>query len=153
MKRKALLLICCLAAHGLVTPISFAAGPETSSDTPQIVTEARDLIDSDDLMAAKTLLQQANSANPNDPDILNMLGFVCRKVDQLGDAATYYAQALAIDPDHKGALEYQGELYLLLKRPEKAKANLERLGELCAENCEEYEDLAEALAAYEADTG
>ncbi|NJL16993.1 MAG: hypothetical protein HC938_07165 [Nitrospira sp.] len=37
--------------------------------------------------------------------------------------ATFYAKALDFDPNHKGALEYQGELFVELGQVDKAKRN------------------------------
>ncbi len=62
-------------------------------------------------------------------------------------AATFYAKALDFDPNHKGALEYQGELFVELGQIDKAKANLARLVRLCPQGCEEREDLEKAIAA------
>jgi hypothetical protein len=50
-----------------------------------------------------------------------------------------------VNPDHIGALEYQGELFVMTGQLDRAKANLDRLNNLCG-NCEEAEDLAKALA-------
>ena len=61
----------------------------------------------------------------------------------------YYANALTINKNHKGALEYQGELFLLLKQPELAQNNLARLLQICGANCEEYLDLKGDIAAYQ----
>ena len=60
------------------------------------------------------------------------------------DAA--YLKVLAINPDHLGALEYQGELFIATGRVDQAKANLDRLKTLCG-SCEEAEDLENALKA------
>ncbi|MEY3935560.1 MAG: hypothetical protein RI901_990, partial [Actinomycetota bacterium] len=62
-----------------------------------------------------------------------------------GPAATYYAKALKIDPKHLGALEYQGELFMLTKKPSEAKKNLAKLKSLCGIKCEEYLDLKKAI--------
>ena len=50
-----------------------------------------------------------------------------RKNGQLDKAGFHYEQALRLDPKHKGALEYQGELFLMLKDKASAEANYERL--------------------------
>jgi len=63
---------------------------------------------------------------------------------------TAYDKALTIDPEHKGALEYQGELFLTLKQPDKAKANLAKLKQQCSFNCKERDDLMRAINAYNA---
>ena len=85
-------------------------------------------------------------SNKNDPRVLNMLGFSHRKSGRIDVGVGYYEEALALNPDHRGALEYQGELFLKIGQPEKARANLDRLKALCGD-CEEAGDLAEALAS------
>ena len=60
--------------------------------------------------------------------------------------------ALDFNPDHKGALEYQGEMYVELGQLDKAKANLAKLVKLCPDGCEEREDLEKAIAGAAAKT-
>ena len=85
---------------------------------------------------------------PQNADIQNYLGFVSRKMDQLGKSDAYYKKALQINPMHKGALEYQGELFLQYKNVEKAKANLKLLERICGVNCEEYKELKKAIESF-----
>ena len=60
-------------------------------------------------------------------------------------ARSYYGKALDLDPNHRGALEYSGELYLKTGEGDKARSNLQRLEALCPKGCEELEDLREAF--------
>ena len=85
---------------------------------------------------------------PQNADIQNYLGFVSRKMDKLGKSDAYYKKALQIDPMHKGALEYQGELFLQYKNVEKAKANLKLLERICGVNCKEYKKLKKAIESF-----
>lgn len=78
---------------------------------------------------------------PN-PDVLNYQGFASRKLGRFDAAFAYYEQALALDPNHLGATEYLGELYLQLGRIEEARAQLARLDQLCAYGCPQREELA-----------
>ena len=57
-----------------------------------------------------------------------------------------YNRALRIDSNHKGALEYMGELFLETDRREKAEDLLARLEKLCPSGCEELEDLRESFS-------
>jgi DNA-binding SARP family transcriptional activator len=57
-----------------------------------------------------------------------------------------------LDPRHKGAHEYIGEAYLQANQPDKAREHLSALKAICGERCEEYQDLAKALAAYPSPT-
>ena len=73
-----------------------------------------------------------------DPDILNHYAFALRKTKNLVKAEEYYKKALAIEPDHRGALEYIGELYVDTNRLELANSTLQKL-EKC--RCEEFAEL------------
>lgn len=96
--------------------------------------------------AIRTLNGYVDSGVVN-ADIFNLLGFSLRKSGDLAGAASYYQRALAMDPNHKGALEYQGELFLQTGNRAAAEANLARLRRLCPNGCEELEDLEEAIKA------
>lgn len=93
-------------------------------------------------------LLEADTAKPNDPDILNLLGFTHRKTGDFASALNYYKRALAINPDHRDAHEYLGELYLQTEKPEEAKQELAELVRLCPKGCSQREDLEDAIAAY-----
>ncbi|MDX2156130.1 MAG: tetratricopeptide repeat protein [Hyphomicrobiaceae bacterium] len=80
-------------------------------------------------------------------DVYNLMGFAYRKMGNYPRATTFYAKALDFDVNHKGALEYQGELFLETGQLDRAKANLQRLESLCPLGCEEREDLEKAIAA------
>ena len=84
----------------------------------------------------------ANEEYPNEPDILNYLGFTSRKVGDFIMAEIYYLQGLEIDPNHIGINEYLGELYVQTNRLNKAKERLKIL-ENC--NCKEFEELNDAI--------
>ncbi len=99
--------------------------------------------------AAIARLYAAQSAIGPHPDILNYLGFANRKLARLDAAKDYYHQALALDPDHRGANEYLGELHLEVGDIEAAKKRLARLDSICAFGCAEREDLARLIAIAE----
>jgi len=87
-------------------------------------------------------LYKANKEKPFDPDTLNYLGFVNRKVDNFKDAEVYYLLGLEIKPDHYGINEYLGELYVATNRIELAKERLEVLKNC---SCEEYQELKDVI--------
>ena len=87
-------------------------------------------------------LIKANDKNPNQPDILNYLGFAYRKTGDLMMAEVYYLQGLKIDPNHIGINEYLGELYIKTNRIDLAKQRLEILKDC---TCEEYDELKELI--------
>ena len=80
-------------------------------------------------------------------EIYSMLGFSYRKSGDFKQAAIYYDKALDADPDHRGALEYQGEMFVELGQFDKAKVNLEKLAIICPYGCEAREDLQNAIQA------
>ena len=87
----------------------------------------------------------ANNEFPNEPDILNYLGYSFKKVGDLIMAEIYYEQGLAIDPEHIGINEYLGELYADTNRISKAKERLKVL-ENC--KCEEFKELQNLISKY-----
>jgi protein involved in temperature-dependent protein secretion len=55
---------------------------------------------------------------------------------------------LGIDPSHKDAHEYLGELYLRMGDLAKAEKQLKQLGNLCSFGCDQLDELKSAIAAY-----
>ena len=80
-------------------------------------------------------------------DAWNLLGYSQRKIGKYKKAKKSYAKALKYNPDHKGALEYQGELFITLGDHERARGNHQKLKNLCPDGCEELDDLTQALLA------
>ena len=93
-------------------------------------------------------LLKAEKYNKKDADIYNYLGFSYRKIGDLEKAALYYNKALTISPNHQGALEYQGEMFLTLGQLPKAEANLKKLGKLCFLGCKEEKMLKESILKF-----
>ena len=69
-----------------------------------------------------------------------------RKTGKLAAAGGYYQRALEINPERKGALEYQGELFLMRSVKDAAQANLAKLDKICWLGCSEYDDLKKVIA-------
>jgi tetratricopeptide (TPR) repeat protein len=80
-------------------------------------------------------------------DVYSLMGFALRKTGDYKQAYTFYRKALDFDPEHKGALEYLGELYVETGQVDKARENLALLKKLCPVGCEEMFDLEEAIAS------
>ena len=130
------------------TPARTTPTPAPSVAAKNVTTELtkiRTLIAVKNFSAALSALKVADKAFPNNADINNLLGYSARNLKQYKPAATYYVKALRIDPNHLGALEYQGELFMLTKKTSDAKKNLAKLKSLCGVNCEEYIDLKKAI--------
>ncbi|KAF0178799.1 MAG: hypothetical protein FD160_2239 [Caulobacteraceae bacterium] len=91
---------------------------------------------------ALVALDKAEAAIGPHPDLLNYRGFASRKLGRFDAAIGYYTAALALNPDHRGANEYLGELYLQLGRVEDARRQLAKLDALCPYSCAEREELS-----------
>jgi tetratricopeptide (TPR) repeat protein len=92
------------------------------------------------------LLDQARWAAGPHPDILTYLGFAHRKLQRHDAAEGYYRAALAIAPEHRGALEYYGELKLERGNVAGAKAHLAKLEAICGFGCNEADELRRLIA-------
>ncbi len=103
-----------------------------------------------DFAGALTLLQKVVQDQPRNADAWNWIGFSHRNLKQFDQALAAYRKALSINPDHRGANEYLGELYLQTGDLKKARQQLEKLDGLCFFGCKEYDDLKQAIQAYEA---
>ena len=133
-------LVCALSSP--IAP-AYAADTVVSKTAPDL-TAARAKIKAKDFKAAIAELTPMLETNQH-ADVYNLLGFSHRKSGDMKQAATFYAKALEFEADHKGALEYQGEMFVELGQVEKAKANLAKLVALCPSGCEEREDLEKAI--------
>lgn len=85
----------------------------------------------------------------------NLMGYSLRKqaTPDLEGAQRHYDAALRIDPNHRWALEYAGELALMKGDLDRAVALLARLDAVCPTGCEERADLARAIERYRAAGG
>jgi peptidoglycan/xylan/chitin deacetylase (PgdA/CDA1 family)/TolA-binding protein len=79
--------------------------------------------------AAKTL-EQAVALKPNDPVLLNNLGFIYFEMGRYDDAATYLEKTLTLDPNRKEAHENLADADLKLGKKTEAKGHFERYLEL-----------------------
>ncbi len=100
--------------------------------------------------AAVDELKKVN--DPGNANWNNLMGYSVRKGTPPDYAAAekFYNEALRIDPKHRGALEYSGELYLITGDLAKAEQRLATLDKVCTLPCEEYTDLKKSVARYKA---
>jgi tetratricopeptide (TPR) repeat protein len=82
----------------------------------------------------------------------NLMGYSLRKsaTPDYAAAEKFYDEALRINPRHRGALEYSGELYLITGNLQKAEQRLNALDKACLLGCPEYKDLKQAIERYKA---
>jgi len=128
-----------------------AAGSSSSSTQPSNSNYDNGVkaVENADFKLAIKLFTRAVADEPKDADAWNYLGFSNRKLKNYNAALTAYQQALSIDPKHRGANEYLGELYLQTDELAKARERLKKLDKICYFGCDEYNDLKAAIAAYE----
>jgi tetratricopeptide (TPR) repeat protein len=112
--------------------IGYAAGTSSSSESakPDLYKQAEDLIDDEEYA-----------------DALNLLGYANRKLGDKSKAMTYYTKALNLEPNHLGANEYMGELYLEMNDLPKAEERLAILKNACGD-CDEFDDLEDEIENY-----
>jgi Flp pilus assembly protein TadD len=81
----------------------------------------------------------------------NLMGYALRKQasPDLDGAQRFYDAALRLEPQHRGALEYSGELALMKGDLASAEKRLAALSQACGSaGCEELADLQKAVARF-----
>lgn len=141
-------------APAIALVLALAFGSSQAADTaparPDTLSSARTLIAQKKWGAAVDDLKKVNDTGSADWN--NLMGYSLRKglpPDYAG-AEKFYNDALRIDPKHRGALEYSGELYLITGDLPKAEQRLAALDRACTLPCEEYTDLKKSVARYKA---
>jgi Flp pilus assembly protein TadD len=121
---------------------------DTPKAAPDQLTQARSLIKSKQWGDAIAELKRVN--DPGNADWNNLMGFSLRKAapPDFEGAERHYNEALRINPSHRGALEYSGELYLMKGDLATAEKRLAVLDKACRFGCEEYTDLKKAIERY-----
>jgi len=130
---------------------SFAADTMSSpAPAPDKLATVRTQIAAKNWPAAIDELKRVNDTG--DADWNNLMGYSLRKgpTPDFAGAEKFYNEALRINPKHRGALEYSGELYLMTGNLAKAEQRLATLDKVCTFGCEEFSDLKKAIAQYKA---
>lgn len=148
----------CLALATLIALVSGVAQVAFAADsaTPAVpvlydpLASARALIADNKWVAAIKELERVNM--PRSADWNNLMGYSHRKAKtpDLAAAERYYDTALRLEPRHRGALEYSGELFLQLGDLARAEQRLAALEQACAKGCDERRELDTAVAAFKA---
>ncbi len=159
MLSKALLVVCSvvlglilLQGHAVADDSAPVEPSEPSSTSPSLE-KAREAVNAKDFETALRHLTTAEKETPNDADVQNLLGYSYRKLGKVEKAFDHYRLALKIDPKHRGAHEYVGELYLEMDQLTNSQKHLAALDKACFWGCEEYDDLKEAIEKYKAKKG
>jgi Flp pilus assembly protein TadD len=131
-----------IAPVSLPTP-AYAVDNLSSTDAPDL-TSVRTKIKAGLYTAALAELRDL-AEDTQQADVYNLLGFTLRKTGDFETSLTYYTKALELEPEHKAAREYLGELYVETGNMAKAKEQLDVLTRLCPSGCEERADLERAI--------
>ena len=83
---------------------------------------------------------------PDDAKTLNYRGFATRKLGRVDEGISYYLKAVALAPRYVEVREYLGEAYVEKGRLDLAEQQLVVIETLCGTSCEEYSELAQAIA-------
>jgi len=125
----------------------------SENDPSELYDTAVERIESGSYASAIPLLEQVVAAEPENADAWNYLGFAYRNLSNFTEAFAAYDQALRIDPEHDGANEYLGELYLMTGDLAKAEDQLAILDDNCTFSCDEFEQLKAAIDDYKKKQG
>ena len=113
--------------------------------------KGKSAVQSEQYETAIQYLLKAAYESPKNADVFNLLGFSYRKLGQFEKSFDYYNRALTLNPKHRGANEYIGELYLQTNNLAGAEKHLKVLDKVCWFGCAEYDELREAIAKYKAE--
>jgi len=99
---------------------------------------------------AITELKRVNDTGSADWN--SLMGYSLRRstTPDYAAAATFYDTALRLNPQHRGALEYSGELFLITNDLPNAEARLATLDKACSMSCEEAVLLKKSIDRYKA---
>ena len=135
-------------AAALLAAASQVFAADLSPGANDALATARARISEQKWTAAIDELKRVNQ--PESADWNNLMGYSMRKqaAPDYAAAGKYYDEALRIDPKHRGALEYSGELALITGDLPRAEARLAALDKACRFSCEEYRDLKGSIERY-----
>src|SRR5689334_22287958 len=109
---KALAMLCGVALVFAVAPPR-ALAVDTQTNVGEVdLTSVRQKVKAKDMKSAIEELTPIIAKFDN-ADAYNLYAFSLRNTGDYKQAFTYYGKALDFDPNHKGAREYLGELYVM----------------------------------------
>ncbi len=152
--KYSILLTIAIAVSPVAAPTAWAVGGEKSKSTTagkgDSWLKAKRAIAAREYEKAIPHLFKTVEANPRNADAFNYLGYSHARAGKTKMALAFYQNALKIDPAHKGANEYLGELHLMLGDVAAAEERLAALDKACSFGCVEFDLLKDALKEYKA---
>jgi len=138
----------CAGALTTAAAHAFAYDPLPGEGPNDRFSKVRELIGEKKWAGAIDELKKMNDTG--NADWNNLMGYTARKAapPDFPAAEKYYNEALRINPKHRGALEYSGELYLMLGDLPKAEQRLATLDKVCWLPCAEYSALKKAVKSF-----
>ena len=146
MSRKLMTLLALLSLISLSNPTLADGGNKNDRDS--LLAPVQTFIEDEKYQEAISALQKLLKETPTNADMLNLLAYSQRKLQRFDEALVNYQKALDIEPEHRGANEYLGELYLQLGKPDKAQERLQVLDKACFFGCDEFDELEEEIKMY-----
>ncbi|GAB4557608.1 MAG: hypothetical protein Tsb007_17310 [Rhizobacter sp.] len=134
----------------LALTLNAAFAADTSPAPQDTLAGARAQIAAKNWAGALEELKRVNDVTSADWN--NLMGYSLRKqkTPDLAGSEKFYNEALRINPQHRGTLEYSGELYLMKGDLATAEKRLAALDKACTLPCAEYTTLKNAIARYKA---
>ena len=130
-------------------PLSIVAAGDPDPATPDM-TAGYQAVESGDYASAIVFFETLLIDHPANAEAYNQLGYINRRLQNFDQAFALYSRALELDPAHTGAHNYVGESYLEVGDLAKAEYHLSQLDLLCLFGCQDYSELAQAVALYKA---
>jgi Flp pilus assembly protein TadD len=141
------LYLASMAAHAASVGNAVSSSSGTASKSTDFTAGETAAMDGN-FEAAVGYLSKVVNTDPTNADGYNLLGFSYRKLGNVELAFENYRAALEIEPNHQGANEYIGELYLQLGDLANAEKHLKVLDEACFFGCQAYTDLKTAIKKF-----
>ena len=140
--------LCWIAALSLPLVVAAADTAPAARPADDVLKTARAQIQAKQWPDALAELRRVNATAS--ADWQSLMGYMVRKgsTPDLDASERFYLAALTIDPRHRGALEYSGELYLMKGDLPRAEQQMATLDKACFFGCEELDDLKKAVARY-----
>ncbi|SRR6056300_1228278 len=126
--------------------------PGASNDNNLLINkqDIQNTIEAGEYELARTNLKAFLEKNDSDYEAYNLLGYVERQLQNYELAINFYKKALSLDKNFIGAHHYIAITYLEMDDLESAKYHLDQLDLICLFGCDDFYDLKNKIAFYEA---